>query len=153
MNTIIFLDVDGVLNTDYTTEECCGFIGIEDNKVSLLAKLVDNFNAKVVLSSTWREEWDSKIGEYLREKLDKYGITISAMTPMIHHRKRCIEIEEWLESNNVDRIIILDDEDFSWSNYKLEKYWVETSPYKGLTMDIVDDIINNKERFNYEIKE
>lgn len=150
MSTVIFLDVDGVLNTAYTVDRCCGYIGIEDNKVALLAELASNLEAGIVLTSTWREEWDDEMGQYLRTKLDNYGLVISAMTPMISHRKRCLEVKEWLRTHKIDKMIILDDEDFGWSAHGLEKYWVETDWYnKGLTADIVDGIIDNKENFNY----
>lgn len=150
MNTVIFLDVDGVLNTRNTIDRCCGYTGIEDSKVALLAELVSNLEAEIVLTSTWREEWDDEMGQYLRTKLDNYGLVISAMTPMISHRKRCLEVKEWLKTHKIDKMIILDDMDFGWSDHGLEKYWVETDWYNnGLTADIVDGIIDNKENFNY----
>ncbi len=62
---IIFLDVDGVLNCHNTFKKQhekyikTGIweIEIELSKVKLLKQIVDNTNAKIVLSSTWRLSW------------------------------------------------------------------------------------------------
>ena len=56
---VIFLDVDGVLNNAYTTDRIKGYIGIDDNKVRLLKQIVDYFDAKIILSSTWRYDIDN----------------------------------------------------------------------------------------------
>lgn len=150
MKTIIFLDIDGVLNTCSTKDRCNGFIGIEDKKVTLLKELVDTLDAQIVLTSTWREEWGSEMGQYLRDKLDKCGLAISGKTPMLRFDNRAFEVKEWLKNHKVDRMVVLDDEDFGWRRYMYDKYWVKTDPcIDGLTEDIVNDIISNKERFNY----
>lgn len=44
----IFLDIDGVLNDDHFG------IKIEEERVALLAKIVKETGASIVLSSSWR---------------------------------------------------------------------------------------------------
>ena len=53
---VVFLDIDGVLNDDNTTEKTPqGFIGIDDEKVIFLKKICDKLKATIVLSSDWRD--------------------------------------------------------------------------------------------------
>ena len=58
MRKIIFLDIDGVLNSmDYfeQTKDCKGYTEINPEKVKLLKEIVDRTGAEIVLSSTWRD--------------------------------------------------------------------------------------------------
>src|SRR5258707_9628164 len=58
---IIFLDMDGVLNCYDTTDRIVfppwnqTFLGLDNDKVQLLSKLVQETGAKVIISSSWRE--------------------------------------------------------------------------------------------------
>lgn len=51
MKKVIFLDIDGVLNTSYTKyrDEV-----LDDFRLDYLAKIVNKTRAKIVLTSTWR---------------------------------------------------------------------------------------------------
>ena len=49
MNKVIFLDVDGVLNSNRTLYED---ISLEDDLISNLKELVDKTGAKIILSSS-----------------------------------------------------------------------------------------------------
>ena len=63
---VIFLDVDGVLNTKYSKSRCGRFIGIDKDKVAQLKRIVDETDAEIVLSSTWRLGYN-KDGHFLQE--------------------------------------------------------------------------------------
>ena len=56
---IIFLDIDGVLNSIGWVERTKGTAyedkEIDPSKVRLLKQIIDKTDAKIVLSSTWRE--------------------------------------------------------------------------------------------------
>ena len=54
---VIFLDIDGVLNSMSCKATIEGFDFVEDEKVALLKEIIDLTGAKVVLSSTWRYGW------------------------------------------------------------------------------------------------
>ncbi len=80
---VIFLDVDGVLNTSHTDERTpIGFVGVEDKYIEFLQELVKDYNADIVLTSDWKEEWEPKYEDcgidiqYLWNKLKKYGLCI-----------------------------------------------------------------------------
>ena len=111
---VIFLDVDGVLNSD---EYIKGTIksniqGIEKHvdveKIKLLRQAIDQTNAKVVLTSSWRL---TKMAQELIKLLITYGIYADS-TPYIRN-ERGLEIKQWLADNqNVEDFVILDDEIF-----------------------------------------
>ena len=150
---IIFLDIDGVLNS-HTTKDTCGFyIGIEDRKVKLLRDIVDATDAKIVLSSTWRIGLNNQGHRlennmpYLKNKLAKFGLDIYGYTPEvgIHRDCRGQEINLWLKAHEqeVDQWVVLDDEWFpDFSTYGIYPHWVRTAFYgDGLTIDDVEDAI------------
>ena len=106
---VIFLDIDGVLNSDDYIDIAKNSQGIERHididKVKLLKKVIDETGAKTVLTSSWRNSND--IGP-LRELLAKYEIYFD-VTPFINW-ERGLEIKQWLlEHNRVEDYIILDD--------------------------------------------
>ncbi len=77
---IIFLDVDGVLNSStYINKET---YHIKQEKVRFLKNIVDHTGANIVLTSTWKAGFDKKTGkkaEYymiLERSLEEYGLKI-----------------------------------------------------------------------------
>jgi hypothetical protein len=58
---VIFLDIDGVLNTCKTAERWRGLVGIDAVIAGRFARLQEEVGASVVLSSTWRlsRNWKS----------------------------------------------------------------------------------------------
>ncbi len=147
---VIFLDVDGVLNSDeyFDRIQNLDIEGIESeidiNKVKLLKKAIDETGAKVVLSSSWR--YTKNVLE-LKKLLSDYGIHITDSTPVVEH-KRGLEIRKWLEDNDsVEDFIILDDEVFdSYDNALMEKLVkmskeTETDIGEGLLPENVEKII------------
>ena len=139
---VIFLDIDGVLNTNYTKETTSsGVIFVEDNKIKILKQIIDETDAKVVLSSTWRYGWtDSDRSMFaqdfneLKEKLEEFGITLYDKTPIFDYymRKRGEEIQEYLRGrDDIDGYVIIDDLDGSWLR-PCSSHLLQTSPWKGL---------------------
>lgn len=143
---VIFLDIDGVLNNSYTEEKIDQYIFVEDRKIELLKRLMDNTGAKIVLTSTWRHGWpelkegkmtqDVKLFLALQNKLLEFDIEILDYTPITNGamNKRGEEIDAWLkewQGEAVESFVILDD----LSGVYLRphsKYLVQTSFMKGL---------------------
>jgi hypothetical protein len=120
---ILFLDVDGVLNTQrYITRKDRQFIGrkhlakleweveqIDPARISMVNQIVQETGCKVVVSSTWRklhsiEELDS-LFRILGAEFSIFDYTHILGT------RRGFEIQEWLDENpQVDRFVILDDD-------------------------------------------
>ncbi len=121
---VIFLDIDGVLNTDnrYNEEN---FVAINEKFVQNLALIVDETEASIILSSSWRyglrelyyrigKKADSSI-KLLVDTLKKYDMHIYGMTPVRFNGPdgRPFEIRAWLsDKSNVKDFVILDDETF-----------------------------------------
>lgn len=151
---IIFLDIDGVLNSELTEEYFGIYVGIEDSKVELLKQIIDATGAKIVLSSTWRLG-RSRFGrllegnrEYLNEKLAKYGLEVFSQTEDLsrHGEQRGKEINDWLEKHDdVDGWLVLDDEFFwDFNTYGIMPHWINTYFYGdrgGLNPEDVDEAI------------
>ena len=166
---IVFLDVDGELTySDYDNEETAN---IDIEKVKLLKEICDKTNAKVVISSSWRgwEGYTPKIYKILIDILASYKIEVLGDTPHIktefedgvqegivittledlpylkvkHGTGRAAEIQKWIHENDVDNFVILDDEDFDWSDYGYDTHWVQPTWFGdgGLKREHVDRAI------------
>lgn len=130
MMKIIFLDIDGVLNTDETYDRIeyeyrkTGIEGIiiDEFRVGYLKKIVEMTGAKIVLSSSLRWRF-KRVGDrciannknyapYFINIFEKFGLEIYDITPKLNVKcSRQDEIREWLLQNGgVDSFVILDDE-------------------------------------------
>ena len=142
---IIFLDVDGVLNTSKTTRrlDCCNkFTFVDTRKVLRLRDIVERTGAQLVLSSTWRFGADPKAfwleREALRELVAEFRRVRCPLwfdtTPYLPATKRWQEINAWLILHNVEDFIILDD----WGEEEFRPMMdrlVKCDPRKGLTKE------------------
>ena len=118
---IIFLDIDGVLNSrQYDAVRGAGDGNIDTSRLPLLKELIDTTGAMVVLTTTWRRHWDAdrsfsdEIGRQLEQTFASYGITLLDKTPEIDN-DRAKEVASWLEAhNNVEAFVVFDDIKFGW---------------------------------------
>ena len=127
---VIFLDIDGVLNTNDTFEksdmDCVVDILIDEFRIEYLKKIVEKTDAKIVLSSSLRWRF-KKVGnevialtDYFAPEfikiLNRYGLALYDVLPIItlENGKRALrqdEIKMWLSQNtDVENFVILDDE-------------------------------------------
>lgn len=134
---VIFLDVDGVLNSDEYIDQMIkeNVKGIEKeidaNKVRLLKRAVDETGAIVVLTSSWRLTKDLPL---LKQLLLQNGVILADSTPFIEN-ERGIEIKSWiLEHQNTKDFVILDDEIFESYDEFLRKKLIKTSTGNGETI-------------------
>lgn len=125
MRKIIFLDIDGVLNSiDYfeQVKDCKGYKEINPEKTKLLKEIVDRTGAEIVLSSTWRDlgkrkdEPEHPMYTYLTDTLKAYGMEIIEHTPYIG-QDRPKEIKAWLD-NQTDKDICFVSLDDDFPEYK-----------------------------------
>ena len=141
---IIFLDVDGVLNNYETTELTPDkYIGIDDKLVELLSKIVKLTDAKIVLMSDWKDDWNLQKpdGVYLDKKLEKYGLEIIARTYESYPSRRGEGVRAYLKENKVEEYVLIDDTEFSDFTDELEERFVNTDPVSGLTLEDVQKAI------------
>lgn len=134
---ILFLDVDGVLNTRNGS--------LDADKLDLLMEITQATGAHVCISSTWRHH-EHQMAR-LRPELARRRIVIAGQTPDASHRTgsglyvastRGDEIAAWLaDQPEVGRFLIVDDADFT----TLKGWLVKTETHVGLTRAHADEII------------
>lgn len=135
---VIFLDIDGVLNheafflahademEDHPVDPAC---------VRRVKEIVDAAGAKIVLTSSWRLGWSRNPDEMdemcqkLAELLAEYGLEIYDKTDWLQNGERGLEIRRWIRraDDPVEGFVIIDDNDFHWKRYRLDRYWIRTS--------------------------
>lgn len=156
---IIFLDIDGVLNSETDFVEA-GMYGHEPNatkytlksgrevllpissgKLALLEMIIAATDAKIVITSTWREEF--KLGD-IHEKFRVRGFrlprtciigkTKDSIRRMSsdHTYTRSSEISDWLsEKDDIESYVILDDISPTMFHGH-DDHLITTSEYDGL---------------------
>lgn len=104
-DVLVFLDVDGVLNT---TNSRISKYEVREENVNALGMLRDMLNkkgyvVKIVLSSTWRLGYDkdyeqcSHQVQNLITKLESVDITIYDKTPIYKDKTRDVEIARYIK--------------------------------------------------------
>lgn len=118
---VVFLDVDGVLNTRTTVQHTpSGFTGIDDARVRILADAIKKYGVgDIVLTSDWKglsETDDDYI--YLVSKLEMQGLKIKSHAPDVNY-DRGAGVAAYLEAHpEIKEYVILDDCPFDFEQYK-----------------------------------
>lgn len=154
MNNVIFLDIDGVLNSNFWNDSHQKEISdgklIDIEKIRLLAKLVKNTNAKIILHSGWKFWFDSNLqptrkeSENLSRLLQQEGLIIDGMTPDFSTEEirkskkfslvKASEILVWLTKHKeIDNWLVIDDLDLH--NPEIESHQIKTDSSIGLTIE------------------
>jgi hypothetical protein len=129
---VIFLDIDGVLNCESTTNPRKLPYVVEPRLLELLKRLLTLADAKVVLSSTWRYD---PAGVFSAKH---WGIPFIDVIPDMPARPRRDEIVAWLKTHpEVERYAVIDDEDDELDDLPL----FQPSARTGLSDEIVDGVI------------
>jgi hypothetical protein len=136
---VIFLDIDGVLNSRrYDRERAFGDgNNIDVSRLPLLREIVEQTGARIVLTSTWRVHWDAspalcdEIGKGLTALFAEYGLGLFDKTPVLSASDRAEEVSAWLFSHakEVEAFVIIDDILAGWG--ELSDRLVRTSPMIG----------------------
>lgn len=137
---VLFLDIDGVLNSMPTIMEN-GLDFIDDILVALVARIVNETDCKIVLSSTWRIE--ERNFELVKKALANQKLEVHDKTPVLEKKddwvRRNEEIQAWLDQNQVDKFAIVDDFD----DAEIEGNFFLTHEDDGLTVEIAEKIIRH----------
>ena len=153
MSKVIFLDIDGVLNTGWwysqmdrnTPKDKYGY-AFDPNAVANLKTIVDETGADIVISSSWKSFGLSELEEMWQERGlpgKLIGITPNSVSDEmllnadLDHMElfsiRGMEIKEWLDKHGkkVSHYVIIDDMD----NFLLDQkfHFVQTDPEVGIT--------------------
>ena len=150
---VIFLDIDGVLNTEIyvrhffniatfgKTKSCHDEFGVLFDSVAVewLSYIINETGAEIVISSTWKYNGlGSLVSMWEKRKLPG---RIIGITPTIksdqslsfkERAERGNEIRAWLENNpEVESCVIIDDDD-DMLEYQMP-FFIQTDPIYGIT--------------------
>jgi hypothetical protein len=125
---VLFLDIDGVINSERTNEANGGYPHTFDPvAIKLIRRVLELTGSVVVLSSSWRNFFS------IEEVSEGLGIPILDRTPN-YGKVRGDEVQEWLTLNtekyNVTKYAIVDD-NADFHSFQAP-YFVKTDPYNGL---------------------
>jgi len=166
---IVFLDIDGVMTSfgdtpgSYITHGEAGY-GISPSCFNRLKKLLEDEDAKVIISSNWRKFdddgprsfWISSYGR-IQNPLPKLramlGDLLAGELPKVRHMVKSNVLSRWMEDNNVNetntKFVVFDDdpdEGFQMTeDFNIKNHFIMTKLEMGLTDD---DVKRAKEILN-----
>ena len=161
MRKVVFLDIDGVLNTKWwytqmdrnTPKDKYGY-AFDPNAVDNLKKIIDETGADIVISSSWKSFGISELEDMWQDRGlpgKLIGITPNTVSDEmllnadLDHMElfsiRGTEIKEWLTKHgkHVSHYAIIDDMDNMLTEQRL--HFVKTDPEIGITVDDAEKAI------------
>lgn len=146
---VIFLDIDGVLNSEEFLRNNQNEM-IDRNNVNILKNVIDKTGAVVVMSSGWRLWFDDNMmprdgySQCLYDILLEFDIKVFDKTPdfsteeirinKTFSKVKAKEIIAWLsEHETVDKYVVLDD--LNLNNEEVNSHLVRTNAQVGITED------------------
>ena len=161
MNKVIFLDIDGVLNTGWwysqmdrnTPKDKYGY-AFDPISVANLKKILDETGAEIVISSSWKSFGLTEMETMWHDRGlpgRLIGITPNTVSDELllnadlDHMElfsiRGMEIKEWLDKHGkkVSHYVIIDDMDNMLPEQK--PHFVQTNPEVGITDKNADEAI------------
>lgn len=141
MHYLIFLDVDGVLNSMSFYNKVASITEnpLDPDAIRRLRRLIDlakepSNTVRVILTSSWRVGWNRNPklmdvgGKIVDNGLRMYGIRIYDKTVFSEKGDRPGEVLDYLRKYpyRVDGFVILDDANFFWEKYHLSDWWLKT---------------------------
>ena len=130
---VVFLDFDGVLNTEKSYSSTGDFSKAACKNLAKLLELDENL--KIVVSSSWRSKGLKKVTEILKNNGIDPGRVFDT-TDHTHKDDRGHHIERYLDSHkDIKHYVILDNKaDMD----KIRDHLVQTNPIVGLTSKDVE---------------
>lgn len=132
MNVVVFLDVDGVLNTRTSCIHAPSgeYVGVDEARIVILANsMKQNSVDGVILTTTWKDlREDDEDYIYLVDSLGKHGIKVLGKTKEERFFRREEGILKYLELHpEIEEFVILDDQHFGFEDYsKLWESFIDT---------------------------
>lgn len=149
---IIFLDIDGVLNTDPYLEIHGRYVDgegrirntwpeghVDPEKVALLNEICGRSGAQVVLSSTWRLYLTIEDMTGILRKKGYNGPDIFDRTPEFRRPPRREEISAWLKAHEDDvaEFVVIDDQE----DAVIDGHTISTDEDIGLLPEHVEEAL------------
>lgn len=132
---IIFLDIDGVMNSEVYHKTIDtkkkNWRRFDPDAVKIIKRLVEEYEAKIVISSLWRFVAKKELATELKETGLINHLHIDWKTPIIEPGHRGKEIKLWLANHTeIKEFVILDDDSDVLEMFDDE--FVRTDYYDGL---------------------
>ena len=158
MRKIIFLDIDGVLNPKWwdSDKQSDNYGRLFDAKaVANLAKIVEETDAEIVISSSWKDmglvelqnmwrdrDLPGKIVDITPDYMSDELLLKEDSADMDYLYERGSEIQGWLllHGDDVGRYVIIDDMDDILPEQ--QSHFVQTDPEFGITNDDVKKVVH-----------
>lgn len=146
---IIFLDIDGVLNSEaffierekYKDDGITDFLihNLDKEKINIFNEMLEKVECEIVLSSSWRVYGLHRVNKNLREvgfkKEIKYATTRE-------HMDRGLQIKRFVDENNIKDYLVIDDEGFDIISHIPKERFIKTHWKTGILKEHVDQILN-----------
>lgn len=137
--SIVFLDVDGVLNHSKSKD------AIDSICLENLRYIVKKTDAIIILVSSWKCGWfkDDKSRQdddanYLDKRLEEVSLSIFNKSSR-YANGRLLEVVDWVMKFNTLSFVILDDDYGNYTDTPLELFCIKTDYYNyGLTRELAD---------------
>lgn len=146
---IIFLDIDGVLNNEIEFVKLNKELDypldyLHSNNIYHLNKIIEETGSKCVISSSWRKSTEIDEMQRLLELKGFKGEIIDS-TIISEERNRGKKIKHWLDNNQCDKYLILDDDTFDIYNLVPENKnnFIKVNSLYGINEEIVKESIEH----------
>ena len=153
MTKYIFLDIDGVLNSEHTWDQQSAST-ISDQYLENLRTIVEETDAKLVLSSSWRVYFGENVNDpknslaiNLVKSLAKHNLKRYSSTPFVKgefSNERGLEIKTYIEQNKITDYVVIDDEEFSDFKTHLDMSRFVQTTFGDETTNIETEGLNKK---------
>lgn len=165
---IVYLDIDGVLNCDSSPIYIYDvYVGIDEDKLQQLKRIIDETNAEIILTSTWKTRWfkdlldkdfQDDFGNEIDKRFSAVGLSILNRTWENDLYYRGHGIKSSVQKYKPEAWVVLDDEYFpDFKECDIDKHLVKTDWYGlGLTAEkanLAIKVLNENieiGEFNYE---
>lgn len=145
LHKYIFLDFDGPLNTgrnDHLDPERYGH-HFDNEAVQNLRLIIENTNAAIVISSSWRHMGVSRIQKLWKQwnlPGEIVGCTPGYWGDEASFATRGLEIQRWLKENATApcRFVVIDDFSAEEATEDQKAYWISVNPHCGISKENAD---------------
>ena len=144
MDNVLFLDIDGVLNSEKyfiergKSKETFLEKDLDKEKIKMLNYIIQQTNCIIVLSSNWRIFGLEKVNEALTAKGLEYTIQYRTTT---EDMDRGIQIKKFIDEHDIKNYVILDDDSFDIVKHVVPERFIKTTWKLGLDQNHVNKVI------------
>lgn len=159
---LLFLDIDGVLNTDNTFSTKYKLLDKNLDALAMLSEKLSGagYRMRVILSSTWRYGYESDYSrcspqvQRLLTELERRGVQVTGKTPVYKEASRDMEImryiKEYMLKNAGFKCLTLDDDGTIFNKENMGRINLyRVNQHTGLTQGDIAGILKQVKDWKY----